>query len=701
MAEARTDISPNGTSRKKRGRVGSKGAAEGARAIQYATPALGEQGASLADAAMAFATSGALEDPLKPNTREIDAALQRDPMLQALTIATILPLLFSEGHVEEAEGDSGEAEMVDANLTGPEWDYGMTTPLTMVLEQEASALFYRIAFFEKHWERKPDGEFYYRKLAFRRATECRIRQDMDNGSFNGFHQEGSRPDGRWFREDFDPQKAYVFVHGNAMRPLLGTSLMQAPWHEHMHKNKLRWLQFRGFAKFGNGIIHIQTARTGDDDIEKLENAGNNVLDGGVLVTADDEPVDLLTPGGQAQFLETLREIDSGMARSFLLPQLTLAQGAGQGGAYALAKEHGDLFIMLCESRLNQIAENRTRYLIPPLVYLNRGPNAAYPSWKFPGLTEEGRELAKEIFIAMLGRPQASVHPVIKAQMEKEVARQLGADDELIPEWDAPEREVEQVPAEVVPGEGGGQPVAKLDQQRGAEAAALQASTAALQRETGVAASEVALHLPGKHNQQSHAGKDAPADPLAWAAEEFADWRSSLSEQERDALVSYGRGGFDDANRYHRGDVSLSETEEAKAKELTPLLDAAIAKHATTAPVVAHRRIVEGAAETVIAEGDSLVGGELEYAGYTSTTLNENYTSSYAHNWRALDPTTDDIAILRLTVPKGTPAAYLGDGLNPNFEDEAELILGRNTAMRVTAVGREEGVFTIDAEVVNG
>lgn len=526
MGRQRTPSANGDFTPRRRGRAGSRNATQQAvgraqQSIQYANPRTGERGASTAEGVVSYLRSGELDDPKRPNKWDIDEAIGRDAQLQALVTATVLPLLFSEGHVEEAEGNTDEADLISDILTGPEWERGMTTPIKQVLEQEATALFYRQAFFEKVWTRDEDGTFRYHKLAFREATTCRVRQDPTNGSFNGYVQEGVRPEkGGFFREEFDPLYAYVFVHGHAQRPLLGTSLLQAPWHEHMHKNKLRWLQFRGFAKFGNGIIHMQTARTEDAEIEALEEAGNNVLDGGVLITADDEPVNLLTPGGQAQFLDTLRELDSGMARAFLLPQIGLGQGDNTG-TYALAKEHQDLFIMLCESRLNQIADNRTRFLIPPLVYLNRGPNAAYPSWKFPGLTDEGRELAKEIFIALLGRPAASVHPVIKAEVEKQVARQLGADADLIPEHDDPEREVEQVPVDVAPD---GTPVA--DAQRAGEAGALQQSLQQLNRETGgqVAASgsplgdtTVALHggptdkrnIPA-HNQKSH-GAWAPSN----------------------------------------------------------------------------------------------------------------------------------------------------------------------------------------------
>ncbi len=473
----RTPESRNGTRRRGRTAARAAGGRNGAR------PTLGERGVGVAEGAMQFAANGALEDPLRPNTRDVDAMINRDPQIQALCQAAVLPLLFAEGHVEEAEEDDGEAELVSDNLTGPEWDRGMKTPILAVLEQEASAMFYRQAFFEKVWTRDEDGTFRYEKLAFRHALSCKIRQDPENGSFAGFTQEGMRPNGGWFTEDFDPLYAYVYVHGAAQRPMLGTTLLQAPWHEHMHKNKLRWLQFRGFAKFGTGILHVKTARTSEEEIADLTDHANQVLDGGVLVTADDEEVSLLTASGQTQFLDTLREINNDMARAFLLPQLMLGQG-GNSGAWALARTHSDLFIMLCEARLNQIAENRTRYMIAPLVYQNRGPDAAYPSWKFPGLTDEGRELAKEVFMALLGRPQASVHPVIKATAEKEVARQMGADPDLIPEHDAPEREAEQVPPDAT-GEG----APPTDPERAAEVDALSGAIDALRGEVAAGEAE--------------------------------------------------------------------------------------------------------------------------------------------------------------------------------------------------------------------
>jgi 8-oxo-dGTP pyrophosphatase MutT (NUDIX family) len=82
-------------------------------------------------------------------------------------------------------------------------------------------------------------------------------------------------------------------------------------------------------------------------------------------------------------------------------------------------------------------------MIPPLVELNFPGSASYPRWVFPGLSKEGKELAKEIFMALVGRPGSSTQPVIQAAAEKAVAEELGADPDLIPDHDSPERQVEE------------------------------------------------------------------------------------------------------------------------------------------------------------------------------------------------------------------------------------------------------------------
>lgn len=161
----------------------------------------------------------------------------------------------------------------------------------------------------------------------------------------------------------------------------------------------------------------------------------------------------------------------------------------------------------------------------------------------------------------------------------------------------------------------------------------------------------------------------------WGAANYQEWMDNLDTPTKKALAQYVsessrmNGVLRGAEKYTSDKMAVKVTEER-----VPLIDAALASHPIPETVQAWRGVKT-------ADGwdwSSMVGKTWTDEGYFSSSVNR--TEAEAHADPAKYPGG---AMLRVTIPKGTPGAYLGgDG---GWSSEMELLLGRGLQYKVTAV----------------
>ncbi len=208
-----------------------------------------------------------------------------------------------------------------------------------------------------------------------------------------------------------------------------------------------------------------------------------------------------------------------------------------------------------------------------------------------------------------------------------------------------------------------------------------------------------------------------------AERDFADWRDSLSEDEREALVDYQGDAYEPVNQYLRGasvlggdDELIDPTDlmgEAEIKAITGKLDSAIDKGRLKKPVVSHRYFRYEGAQELLDNFDNLRGATIADPGYHSTTLDSGYARQRAQitSGKGLDPQMqqymkeqglagDATVLAEIHVPAGAKAAYYDGWFHEGFSREKELLLPRGTKYRVTDTGKnEDGIPTVVLEVI--
>lgn len=157
---------------------------------------------------------------------------------------------------------------------------------------------------------------------------------------------------------------------------------------------------------------------------------------------------------------------------------------------------------------------------------------------------------------------------------------------------------------------------------------------------------------------------------AWAREHFLAWRTALDEREIAAVHNYKGGAHAVVNDCLRGRTE-DAVDRARAEEIVPHLDRALARQRLPHAVIAYRHV---GAEGLPGRWERLVGQIITDAGYSSTSLLPEYPEQLGNARGGV--------ILELLVPAGVFAAC------PDLvrqRHEHELLLPRGTRIRITEV----------------
>lgn len=369
---------------------------------------------------------------VKPTVEDLENMITNDGQAQQLASAIRLPIRGAKWSIEKAKDDNGEAQFVRDVLTKAPYEGGMTTAFDTVLSQIAYGVVTRRAFFEKVWKLDDEGRAVYHKLAWRPAATCEIRADSSNGSFAGFIQRGVKGE-KEFVKEFDPPKAFVYIHNSDIAPLTGQTAFDTVYKDHQQKLKVKYLYFSFLENVAYPKLKAQYTGSERGGLKNLVKKAASLARGAVVGIGDREEIQVLESTRTSQeYIKALNYLDSQMSKSALSTFLDLGT-TGDRGSYALSKDQSNFFYTSLEAVLDEIAAAINAYLIPDLVFYNFGVSAHYPIFKFSPIEDETKDIALEVFKSL----QMAANPRISQNFYEElimkVSSILGLDSDKVVE----------------------------------------------------------------------------------------------------------------------------------------------------------------------------------------------------------------------------------------------------------------------------
>lgn len=181
----------------------------------------------------------------------------------------------------------------------------------------------------------------------------------------------------------------------------------------------------------------------------------------------------------------------------------------------------------------------------------------------------------------------------------------------------------------------------------------------------------------------------PGVQLGWLRARFAGWEATVTPKEREAFHAYTSGWYRRINDRLRdraaGRKVANDAVGRKAQEYANLMERAVRRAALPEDV----RLWRGFdATTLEADPRSLVGKVLEHPSLVSATLSRR-VAEQGHFAKG--------ALFRINAPQGTPGAPTGIVVNQT--EEMEIVFPPGTRFLVKAVGRENGLWVVDVEIV--
>lgn len=368
----------------------------------------------------------------RPSVEDLERMIYNDGQAQQLASAIRLPIRGAKWSIEKAKDDRGEAQFVRDVLTKAPYEGGMTTAFDTVLSQIAYGVVTRRAFFEKVWKLDDEGRAVYHKLAWRPASTCEVRADSSNGSFAGFIQRGIKGH-KEFMKEFDPPKAFVYIHSSDLSPLSGQTAFDTVYKDHQQKLKVKYLYFSFLENVAYPKLKAQYTGSEKGGLKNLVKKTASLARGAVVGLGDREEVQVLESTRTSQeYIKALAYLDSQMSKSVLSTFLDLGT-TGDRGSYALSKDQSNFFFTSLEAVLDEIAAAINAYLVPDLVFYNFGVNAHYPVFKFSPIEDETKDIALEVFKAL----QLAANPRISQNFYEElimkVSNIMGLDSDKVVE----------------------------------------------------------------------------------------------------------------------------------------------------------------------------------------------------------------------------------------------------------------------------
>jgi len=351
--------------------------------------------------------------------RDMKAMFRRDGICSAVESVLTLPIREAAFSIEPTKGDSGETAFVRSVIMTPDTEGGMATPVHELVGQVTSAQIYRRAFFEKIWKvREDDGKIIYDKIAFRPPATCQARYNSRTAVPNGFRQQVWLFGGNLMLTkeqkvpgyvDIPKVRSFIHTHGKYREPLIGVSEMDVSYWVYQTKMKLLflWYYFLENQAMQRIIVYGSDqpeANAHADDIAQLKGSGVVGLVHPPDAKKAFEVIPQPTDAGKF-FSDAMMFLEGWQTQSVLAGFMGLVGGATAGkGAYSLSQDQSAFYLKSRQAVAKEIGESLSYDVIRPLVMLNFGPGAAFPTWKFGPLQDEQMQALLTLFGQLAAAP---------------------------------------------------------------------------------------------------------------------------------------------------------------------------------------------------------------------------------------------------------------------------------------------------------
>ena len=372
----------------------------------------------------AYYGSGDVFDYGEWTSRDMKAMFRRDGICSAVESVLTLPIREADYSIVPARDDNGEADFVKSVLMTPDMLGGMKTRISDLVGQITSGQIFRRAFFEVVWKvRDDDGKIVYDKIAYRPPATCQARYRQETGEANGFRQQvwmfGTNISGLLKQQlgkghvpgyvDIPKIRSYIYTHGKAREPLTGVSEMDISYWCYQTKMKLLylWYHYLENSALPRVIVYGNDqpeANSRADDIASLKSSG---VVGLVHPAENQKAYDVLSSGVDAGefFKDALGWLESWQTHSVLAGFMALTGSATGGrGSYALSQDQSSFYLKSRQAVAKEIGDSISYDIIRPLVLLNFGANASYPTWKFGPLQDEQIQALLTMFQTLAAAP---------------------------------------------------------------------------------------------------------------------------------------------------------------------------------------------------------------------------------------------------------------------------------------------------------
>jgi hypothetical protein len=412
---------------------------------QLLGPEIGSQW-DIQDRMYSFYSDGAVFDYSEWTSRDMAVMLQKDGQAAAIEAVLTLPIRQASRTIEAGKDDKGEAEFCRSVLMAPETAGGMKTPLQDVIGQVTSSQTFRKSFHEKCWQvRETDGRIVYEKLAFRPSATCEQKRDVRSGADLGFRQQtwafgGTLPGQKQSKipgyVDIPKIRSWVYVNGKHRDPLRGVSELEITYWCYQTKLKLLflWYQFLEAQSLPKVIVYGQSQNIANDRADDIASMRASGIVGFQTMPNNEKSFDILESSGKgaSQFNDALTFLETWQTSSVLAGFMGLSSLASLGrGSLALSQDQSAFFLKSRQAVTAEMEAAITHDVLAPLVTLNFGPGASYPSFRFGALTDEAGSALVGLFQAMAVAPSLQVPVGILDVITERLAAYLNLDESAV------------------------------------------------------------------------------------------------------------------------------------------------------------------------------------------------------------------------------------------------------------------------------
>lgn len=363
--------------------------------------------------------------------QDLTGMFKRDYQARKIESVLALPIMSAERKLAAVKGDKGELDWLEGFWDADPLDGGCQTELDTIIGSHTTAISYYKAFWELVFKEGYDSKIVYDKVAFRPQTTCRTMRDSRTGELTGFEQEpyAAHPsiEAGHYPIQIPMKRAYIYVHGQRLDPINGTSDLEIAHWCYKTKQKLLflWYQFLESVALPRTVVKATDTEVAKQIAAQIARMrGSAVIPigtGGQTGSVDVSTLDSSGKGSD-QFQAAIMWLDQAATQSVLAGFVDLTQ-SNQPGNYAISKDAGSMFLQFEEAKCREIERAIRRDLFAPLIRYNFGRRAAVPKLKFEPLNSED----KTDQIGMLNALMANRTAVAKIPEEfiAELAAQVG------------------------------------------------------------------------------------------------------------------------------------------------------------------------------------------------------------------------------------------------------------------------------------